>query len=100
MAFTARMRAGKRVGINGACPKSVRKFAANEAKRAGYDMEEFQDALGHSDISTTPGYVQKSTRRQSVVRLTLPIKPAKIDVGGRDSLPLCLKARRGNFLSA
>ena len=70
-------RAGERAGIKGADPKSVRKFAANEAKRAGYDMEEIQDALGHSDISTTQGYVQTSTRRQSVVRLTLPRKPTK-----------------------
>lgn len=60
-------------------PKRVRKFAANEAKRAGYDMEKIQDALGHSDISTTQGYVLKSTRRQSVVRLALPEKP-KISV--------------------
>ena len=69
--------AAERVGIKGADPKSVRKFAANEAKRAGYDMEEIQDALGHSDISTTQGYVLKSTRRQSVVRLALPEKPKK-----------------------
>lgn len=75
--YSAFKRAGDRAGIKGADPKSIRKFAANEAKRAGYDMEEIQDALGHSDISTTQGYVQKSTRRQSVVRLSLPIKPAK-----------------------
>ena len=75
--YSAFKRAADRVHIKGADPKSIRKYAANEAKRAGYDMEEIQDALGHSDISTTQGYVQKSTRRQSVVRLTLPIKPAK-----------------------
>lgn len=75
--YSAFKRAGERVGIKGADPKSVRKFAANEAKRAGYDMEEIQDALGHSDISTTQGYVLKSTRRQSVVRLSLPEKPKK-----------------------
>ena len=40
-------------------------------------MEEIQDALGHTDISTTQGYVQKSMRRLSVVRLTLPEKPTK-----------------------
>ena len=70
-------RTGKRVGIKGADPRSVRKFAANEAKRAGYGMEELQDALGHNDISTTQGYVKKSTRRQSIVHLTLPARPAK-----------------------
>ena len=75
--YSAFKRAGERAGIKGADPKSVRKFAANEAKRAGYDMEEIQDALGHSDISTTQVYVQKSTRRQSVVRLALPKKPTK-----------------------
>lgn len=75
--YSAFKRAGDRAGIKGADPKSVRKFAANEAKRAGYGMEEIQDALGHSDISTTQGYIQNSTRRQSVVRLTLPAKPVK-----------------------
>jgi site-specific recombinase XerD len=63
--YSAFKRASERVGIKGADPKSVRKFAANEAKRAGYDMEEIQDALGHGDISTTQGYVLKSTRRYS-----------------------------------
>ncbi len=75
--YSAFKRAGDRVNIKGADPKSVRKFAANEAKRAGYDMEEIQDALGHSDISTTQGYVLKSTRRHSVVRLSLPARPLK-----------------------
>lgn len=75
--YSAFRRSGERVGIKGADPKSVRKFAANQAKRAGYDMEELQDALGHSDISTTQGYVLKSTRRQSVVRLALPDRPLK-----------------------
>ena len=52
----------------------MRKFAANEAKRAGYAMEEIQDALGHTDIATTQVYIQNSTRRQSVVRLTPCLK--------------------------
>lgn len=76
--YSAFRRAGDRANIKGADPKSVRKFAANEAKRAGYDMEEIQDALGHTDISTTQGYVLKSTRRQSVVRLELPARPLKV----------------------
>ncbi len=71
-------RAGARVGIKGADPKSVRKFAANEAKRAGYNMEQIKDALGHTDISTTQGYVQNSMRRHSEVRLSLPEKATKI----------------------
>jgi integrase len=75
--YSAFKRAGERVSIKGADPKSVRKFAANEAKRAGYDMEQIQDALGHNNISTTQGYVLKSTRRQSVVRLVLPERPVK-----------------------
>ena len=40
-------------------------------------MEEIQDALGHTDIATTQVYIQNSTRRQSVVRLTLPLEPTK-----------------------
>ncbi len=75
--YSAFKRTGERVGIKGAGPKNVRKFAANEAKRAGYDMEEIQDAPGHGDISTTQGYVLKSTCRQSAVRLTLPARPVK-----------------------
>ena len=70
-------RAGDRVGVKGADPKSIRKFAANQAKRAGYNMEEIKDALGHNDIATTQGYVQNSTRRQSVVRLKLPARPSE-----------------------
>ena len=75
--YSAFKRAGLRAGITGADPKSIRKYAANEAKRAGYNMEEIQDALGHNDISTTQVYVQNSTRRHSVVRLELPEKPPK-----------------------
>ena len=44
--YSAFSRAGARLSIKGADPKSLRKFAANEAKRAGYNMEEIQDALG------------------------------------------------------
>ena len=70
-------RSGGRAGITGADPKSVRQFAANEGKRAGYDMEEIQDTLGHSDISTTQGCAQKSMRRQPVVHPSLPGKPTR-----------------------
>jgi hypothetical protein len=60
--YNAFKRAGERVGIKGAGPNSARKFAENEAKPADHGMEENQNALRQRNISTTQGYVQKSTR--------------------------------------
>lgn len=65
-------RAGERVGITGADPKSLRNFAATMAKRAGYSIEQLRDTLAHVDISTTQGYLQRGARVQSQVIMELP----------------------------
>jgi hypothetical protein len=68
-------RAGKRIGIEGADPKSLRPFASAEAKSLGYDIEGMQDALGHTNIATTQEYLRKNARVRSNVVLKLPKKP-------------------------
>jgi len=70
--YSAFMRAAARAGIDGINPKSLRSFAATMAKKQGYTMEELQEGLGHSSITTTEGYVRKNEVRRSKVRLTLP----------------------------
>lgn len=68
-------KAGKVTGIKGAAPKSLRNFAASEAKKHGATMDALQDALGHTTVATTQGYVSRATRRISTVELALPTRP-------------------------
>lgn len=72
--YSAFLRAGERVDLKGINPKSLRPFAATQAKKAGYTLEELQEGLGHTNISTTEGYVRKHEIRHSIVRMTLPVK--------------------------
>ena len=67
-------RAAERTGLKGINPKSLRPFAATQAKKAGYTLEDLQEGLGHTSISTTEGYVRKHEISRSKVRLTLPKK--------------------------
>jgi integrase len=71
--YSAIMRAAKSRGIAGVNPKALRPFAATQAKKQGYSLEEIQDGLGHASITTTEGYVRKNEVRRSKVRLTLPL---------------------------
>jgi integrase len=70
--YSAFIRAGQRVGIEGINPKSLRSFAATAAKQLGYSLEELQAGLGHTTIGTTEKYIRKNEIRRSNVRLKLP----------------------------
>ena len=70
--YSAFRRAAIRADVDGINPKSLRPFAATQAKKQGYTMEELQEGLGHTSITTTEGYVRKNEVRRSKVRLKLP----------------------------
>lgn len=69
-------RACRRAGVEGLTSKSLRNYAAQEAKRKGYSKEEIQVALAHSLITTTEGYLAAHAEKVSVIELELPSKPA------------------------
>ncbi len=73
--YSAFRKAGLATGIKGADPKSLRNFAASEAKKRGATMDDLQDALGHTNVATTQGYVRRATRVVSTVELALPERP-------------------------
>lgn len=67
-------RAAARAGVTGVNPKSLRSFAATEAKRQGYTLDEIQVALAHSTAGTTEGYIRQHEVRRSVVEVKIPPK--------------------------
>lgn len=75
--YSAFHRAAKTTGIEGINPKSLRSFAATMAKRQGATLEDLQEGLGHTSVTTTEGYVRKHEVRRSKIQLTLPPETAK-----------------------
>lgn len=67
-------RAAARAGVTGTNPKSLRSFAATEAKRQGYTLDEIQVALAHATAGTTEGYIRRNEVRRSVVEVRIPPK--------------------------
>lgn len=53
-------RLGRRVGIKGLHPHSLRRFLATTWVNKGLDVKKLQLLLGHANISTTMGYVDSS----------------------------------------
>ena len=60
---------GDHIGLN---PKALRPFAATEAKRQGYDLEDLKTGLAHTATGTTEGYVRQHSTPVSPVRLRFP----------------------------
>jgi len=75
--YSAFMRAADTAGVAGINPKSLRSFAATQAKRQGASMEELQEGLGHTSLTTTDGYVRRHEIRRSKIQLSLPPETAK-----------------------
>lgn len=65
-------RAAQRAGVTGTNPKSLRSFAATEARRQGYTLDEIQVALAHATAGTTEGYIRRNEVRRSVVEVRIP----------------------------
>jgi integrase len=65
-------RAKVRAKIKGVTLKDVRAKAATDAKDSGYEMDELQVALAHSDQATTKVYIRSREVPVSVVSLKLP----------------------------
>lgn len=65
-------RACKRARVENATIKDLRAKHATDAERAGYAVEEIQQALAHGDSSTTRGYLKQKIAKTSRIELSLP----------------------------
>lgn len=57
------------VGLN---PKGLRPFAATEARKQGFGLEQLQTGLAHVNQRTTEGYIHQHETPVSQVMLRFP----------------------------
>lgn len=62
----------QRAGIKGLTIKSIRRFAAQTARRDGATLEQIKTALAHELISTTQGYLKNGESPISEIQLKRP----------------------------